>query len=188
MVMNTSGNDFNFKIIFWGSSVSDMNVLQGSIYSQIISKFNPKRILDDKYILKYYWDEQLIEFDNKRIMNDTGKHFIKLEGGLFSVVLNNKFVYHGINELIIMPQKNKFTDSNYPSIISKASINPEILILALKPNNRPLLDIFRDFDKKEQNTILYEEVLKYFEKQGKIIRGKINLDEILRDKYISSHD
>ena len=53
-----------------------MEVLQESTYPELISKFEGKlSIISDKYISKYYWDEQLIEFEEDRMEDETGKNF-----------------------------------------------------------------------------------------------------------------
>jgi len=182
------GNESNFKIIFWISHVLDMEVLQESTYPELISKFEGKlSILSDKYISKYYWDEQLIEFEEDRMENETGRNFPVIGGGLFSIVLNNRFIYHGLCRMLRSPD-DKYYDSNYPTIIEKRSVNPRNRILALKPRYLPMEDIYRDYDEKEQKRILNQEVLNYFEKQGKIVRGKIDLEKLLAYKHVSERD
>ena len=188
MYNNISYNDSNFEIIFWGSSILDMDVLQKSTFPQLISKFKPLEILSDKYISKYYWDEQLIEFEHKKLIDDTGHVFISSPTGLFSIVLNQEIIYHGISRLNMGSAKDKYDDSNYPAIINQPHINPQIAILALKPRFYPYTDIFRDYDEEEQKNILNQEVLKYFEKEGKIIRGKIELEKVFGYKHISYQD
>jgi len=184
MSKDKSSNDGNFKIIFWGSNVSDMDMLENYSYSQLISKYDPLQILSDKHIVKYYWDEQLIEYDYNKLKEDSGNYFI-LTLGLFSIVLKNDIIYHGINRTNMTAVKWKYDDSNYPALIGEGCVHPGSQILVLKPRYLPASFYFKDYDKAEREAILNNDVLKYFEDKGKIIRGKIDLKKLFGRKQIS---
>ena len=80
----------------------------------------------------------------------------------------------------------KYDDSNYPAIIEIPKKTEDTTILVLQPHFGPL-DSLQYFSKKNQQKILNQKVLKYFEKSGKIIRGKKNLNKILGYELIPKH-
>ena len=169
----------NFMLIFWDYNIEDIMDIETLTYRQLISKYIPLEILSDEYIARYYWDEQLIEFENDRIDEDTGRTLM-LSVGFFSMVLDNKIILHGLNRMLdVSTKRNKYDNSNYPAIILKRCSNPGNLILALKPRYKPERSLFRDYDEEEQKRLLNQEVLKYFEEQGKIVRGKMDLNKLL---------
>jgi hypothetical protein len=173
--LNDNGN---FKLIIWGYSVEDIKDIETLTYRQLISKHIPGGMLSDKYIARYYWDEQLIEYEYYRIKEETGKYFPMSEL-FFSIVLNNKIILHGIcRTMSERAIKIKYDDSNYPAIVSRRCSNPGNWILALKPRYYPIDSLFRDYDEEEQKRLLNQEVLKYFEAQGKIVRGKMDLNKL----------
>jgi hypothetical protein len=181
---NASSKNNYFEIIFWNYKYNDFEELEKLTYTQLISQYKPAQVLSDKYILKYYWDEQLLEIDNARYLKDTGHQSIGA-GKLFSIILNNKIVYHGIVRTAQFVMKMKYDDSDYPAIITKLSSDQNKIILALKPKYFPYYDVFRNYTEKEQRKILHQEVLEYFEKCGKIVRGQINLDTLFKYKQPS---
>lgn len=183
MVENQSGNstyDKKFKIIFWDNDVNSLEELQTSEFVEFLSKHAPFITLGENNILKYYWDEQLIEIDYKSIKGDKDYAVIS-QGRYFSLVLNNIAVYHGLNRtgFIHTALTKQYDDSDYPALILEDCKNDKKVILALKPRYLPSLDLFREYDEKEQKKLLRPEVLKHFEEQGKIIRGKIDLKNLL---------
>ena len=186
---NTSDMPANFKIIFWDTNlIKNPDILEeikGISYQQFIvnKKIELRRILPDDNIIKYHWDDQLIEIDlinwEKYL---TEKKFNKY-GFFFTIVLNEKIIYHGFNGLnhpLLWPEQIrkillKYNESDYPSI-NAIGINNEstISLWALNPRSGVYLH-FREYDKKEQEKILNKEVFEYFEKKGKIVRGNLDL-------------
>ena len=179
--MDKSNHDGKFKIIFWDSDISDIKVLQKSNYHQLISKFIPIEILTDEYIIKYYWEEQLIEYEYDRIKKDTGEYFIQCGEGLFSIVFDNKFIYHGISRVgLIQSRELKYDYSKYPAIVEIKTNTPKTSVLALKPRFYPYWNLLSSYDEKVQKGVIKnQEILDYFEKQGKIVLGKVDLKKCL---------
>lgn len=168
-----------FMILFWNTDSGDIDEgIKNLTYTQLMEKFKPLDMLTDKYILKYYWDEQLLEIDQERYRNETGIWIIGSSSRFFTIVLNGKIMYHGISRTILPSFKQKYDDSNYPAITILAKKTNDTTILALKPKLNPFTT-FKEFDKKKQKRILNQEVLEYFEKEGKIVRGKNDLNVIL---------
>ena len=188
--LNNDSGDSKFKIIFWGDRIKDIQELNGLTYEQCMAKFIPKEILNDKYISKYYWDEQLLEYEFFKIGKDTGEQFI-LTQGYFTIVFDREIIIHGLSKVLINDSARKYDNSDYPVITVKAPINPNNSMFALKPKYFPLFGLLRDHNEKEQKRFLNmftQEIPKYFEKQGKLIRGKIDLDKILKNKHINQID
>jgi hypothetical protein len=172
-----------FTIVFWGTDVDSTEDLEKSQFDELLLKHTPDKKVEDKDILRYYWDEQLIEIDYKSIDGRPG-YPVSISGKFFSLVLNNKIVFHGLNKtglLLRVARKQEYDDSNYPAMISFRCTNDKNAILALKPKFLPRSSIFRMYSEQDQRRILHPEVLKHFEKQGKIIRGTIDLRGLLKD-------
>lgn len=179
---DTFDNSDGFMILFWDSG--ELDEIKNLTYPQLIEKIKPREILTEDYILKYYWDEQLLEFDLEKYRNGADSGIIGINCSFFTIVLNKRIIYHGISRMIIPSVMMKGDDSGYPAITNFPKKNKKTTILALTPSFTPF-DTLKDFNVKEQKKILNTEVLKYFEKKGKIIRGKKDLNEILGYKYRS---
>ena len=171
-----------FMIVFWDSDSGDIEEIKDLTYPQFIEKIKPLDIVTDGYILKYYWNEQLLEIAQKRYRDDTGTWNIGSSSSFFTIVLNKKIIYYGISRTIQPSFKQKYDDSDYPAITRFSKLSEDTTILALTPKFSPF-NTLKDFDEKEQKRILNKEVLKYFEKKGKIFRGKKDLNEILGYEY-----
>ena len=59
--------DKGFHIVFWGEDVDSIKELERSQFKKILLNHTPDKIVEDKDILSYYWDEQLIEIDYNSI-------------------------------------------------------------------------------------------------------------------------
>jgi hypothetical protein len=178
---NTSGSEY--KIFIWDHDVNNMDELQELTYNQLTSKYIPRQTLSSKSVFKYYWDEQLIEFENDKIKDEVG-HDFTISEGLFSIVLDKKVVYHGLNKTgDLSAIKFIYDDKGYPALVHLGSMNPKKTILAIQPKYSPLPKILRDYPEIEQKRLLNQEVFKHFEKQGKIVRGKIDLRNLLKNYY-----
>ncbi|MBN2222500.1 MAG: hypothetical protein JW708_09870 [Vallitaleaceae bacterium] len=107
---------------------------------------------------------------------------VEIPGEFFSLVFNNKIVFHGLNRTgFHLASMQEYDDSNYPAMISFRYTNDKNAILALKPKYLQIFNIFRMYSEQDQKRILNPEVLEHFEKQGKIIRGTIDLRGLLKD-------
>ena len=185
------GNN-NFKLIFWEGNVNKIEELKRVSYIKLINKYNIRQVITDDYFIKYYWDEQLIEIDYKKFVNYTGKHSLGA-GDFFSIVVNNEVMYSGIVRIMEPVMPRKYSESNYPDIINYPVIkiipcaNPEHVILAIKPNYQHSGSILRDYPEREQQKLFVPEVLKYFEEQDKIVRGKIDIDKLFRVPHKWGH-
>jgi len=172
-----------FTIVFWGMDVDSIEDLEKSQFDELLLKHTPDKKVEDKDILRYYWDEQLIEIDYKSIDGRPGFP-VEISGKFFSLVLNNKIVFHGLNRTgldILVARMREYDDSDYPAMISFRCTNDKNAILALKPKYLQISSIFRMYSEQDQRRILHPEVLEHFEKQGKIIRGTIDLRGLLKD-------
>lgn len=193
---NTSYKPNCFTIMFWDTNINRnpeiLEEIKGLTYSQFIEnkKIKIRANLTDDYIIKYHWDDQLLEIDQAKWEKDrmeTDEEGTGFHSYFFTIVLNEKIIYHGIARigqtsvwLVREPIRKillKYDRSNYPSITVIGIINEgAISVLALKP--RLGNGIYtREFDEKEQKKILNDDVLEYFKKQGKIVRGKLDLDK-----------
>lgn len=176
---DTYKNNDGFIIVFWDTDSGNIEEITDLTYPQFIKKVKPKEILTEDLILKYFWDEQLLEFDLKKYRNGANSGIIGSSSSFFTIVLNKVIIYHGISRTVIPSFRVKYDDSDYPAITNFPKNEKGTTILAFTPKFSPF-DTFKDFDEKEQKKILNQEVLKYFEEKGKIIRGKMNLNEILK--------
>ncbi|MFC1841305.1 hypothetical protein ACFL1N_17180 [Thermodesulfobacteriota bacterium] len=169
------GDNPQYRIFFWGDSIKDMGELEKLTYVQCVKKIRPDKILSDDNIIRYYWDEQLIEYAYKKI-----KDKFDDRGSFFTIVLGDKIIYHGLNKVQsnILAKWHKYSGTDYPVIIEIPSSNPNNLILALKPKDDYNFGTLRDFEKKEHKKILNKDVLEYFKQQGKIVRGKIDFEAV----------
>lgn len=166
-----------FKLIIW-DNVEDITDIQTLSYRELTSRYIPFSILSDKYIAKYYWDEQLIEYEYDRLQESPVENF-SLSNGFFSIVLDNKIILHGLSRMIdLSPIKSEYDDRNFPVILLRRCSHQGNWILALKPRYYPKGSLFRDYDEEDQKGLLNQEVLKYFEAQGKIVRGKMDLNKL----------
>jgi hypothetical protein len=194
---NESNESEGYRIIFWGTNLKrNPNILEdikGLTYTQFIAnkKIKIASVLPDNFIIKYYWDEQLLEIDHsswRKYCDEKGMGWYDF---FFTIVLNNKIIYHGIDRTFypsrwpeqIRETMWKYDESNYPAIkavnIKNEDANTKILVLKPRFYPNPFDGTLRDYDEKEQKKILNEEILKYFEKSGKIIRGKKDIQKIL---------
>lgn len=178
------GNN-NFKLIFWEGKINKIEDLKRVSYTKLIKKYNIVQVINDGYIIKYYWDEQLIEIDYKKFVNDTGKHSLG-PGEFFSIVVNNEVIYSGIVKTREPVMPGRYSVRNYPDIVYYPTIktipcnNPEHIILTIIPNYLHRGAILRDYPEREQQNLFVPEVLKYFEEQDKIVRGKIDINKLFR--------
>ena len=172
---NNPDKSAGFRILFW-RGVKDMKDIKDLTYKQLLSKYRPFEVLSDDYILKYYWDEQVLEIDRKK--GGSLGWIVGSASQYFSIVLNDMIIYHGISRTILFNWERKDDYSNYPAITFKDTHNKDIALLVLKPKFLPIFQYFRDYDEKEKKKILNKDVLKYFKKQGKIIMGKVNIKKI----------
>ena len=170
----------SFEFILWNYETVDIEEIQKLDYYELFEKCTPRFILTDKYIYKYYWDEQLIEFEDDKLKEETGDN-LPISVGVFTIVLKGKVIYNGICRMIIPARKMKYDDSDYPAVRVLNSANSKNLILALTPRFYPLLYIFRDYPAEEQEKLLNKDIYYYFKEIGKLVEGKVNLREILAD-------
>ena len=176
----------SFEILFWSNENMSIEDLQALTFNQIIAKYSPQYIVSDQFIEKYYWDEQLIEFQcNSEQGYRCRNHFPGW--GFFTIVLNNKIIYHGLERTLLpgpaLKSKHSDSERDYPAIVLLDCKDQENAVLAIQPKLNRLMKTFRNYDGKEKNNLLNQEVLKYFLKQGKIVRGKIDLETTLSDHH-----
>ena len=112
MLKRQLNDNGHFKLIIWDYSVEDIKDIETLTYGQLISEHMPLGILSDKYIARYYWDEQFIEYEYDNI-----KGFV-LSDGFFSMVLDNKIILHGMSD---DPGLRRFVSYFFQQLGGKAS-------------------------------------------------------------------
>ena len=187
LTMGNMPKSESYQIIFWDDKTKEFEDILGLDLKVLLKKNSPLFILTDKYIHKYYWDEQLIEIEYDKIKEDTGDYF-PMSTSIFTIVLDGSILYHGMSRFVIGAMIREYDDHNYPVIVGRRSINPNNFILALKPKFYPIGDIFRDYPAEEQQKLLNMDVYKYFKEMGKIVEGRVDLTKIFAkdEPYLNS--
>ena len=175
LVRNNSAE--SFEILFWAYNDTSIEDLQKLTYNQIVKKYTPLVIVNDEFVEKYYWEEQLIEIQYDRLRNERGIYHLP-SGGFFTIAINNQIVCHGINRYMFTNKKDEYTDADYPAIVILECKNQKNALIAIQPKSFSALKTFRDFEGEEKKDLLNQEVLEFFSKQGKIVRGNIDLESL----------
>lgn len=187
MKISTISKDDPVKIIFWKISESEFDTLKETGHEKFLEEDKVIYILTDKYISKYYWEEQIFEIEYDKIKEETGEYF-PYSYGFFTIMLNNKILCHGLNRLTKSARKNKYDDYSLPTIVELGSIDSTKMLIALKPYYLPIDDIFREYSKQDQKKLLDElgsEVYNHFKEAGKMVEGKVDLKKILSKESAS---
>ncbi|MBN2425274.1 MAG: hypothetical protein JXR46_13680 [Calditrichaceae bacterium] len=169
-----------FKIIFWHCPMSEFENMQILEADSLLNTYEPFYIIQDKYISKYYWDEQLLLVDMGKIFKETGDNLLPLGDCKFTMILENKIVYHGMFFTIDLAATIDYAG---PVIKGYKSCIPNHSVLALKPTLYPLNDIFRDFSKKDKKEFLKlnKDLYEYFKSTDRLFKGKIDLRKVLAE-------
>ena len=168
-----------FKIIIWDNT-EDLNLkyINKLSYEEIKNKYKSVITINEKNIINYYWDEQVIKIitDRKSYKKMLNIENTSSSNEFFSVILNNKILYNGLiwkgpiktsNIIMFLPP--------YPAIYGK-----NISILNIRPSCAKG-KMFKDFNYFQKKKLLIPELYDYFKSRNKIVRGNFPFDEQQRD-------
>lgn len=138
----------------------------------------------------YLCDEQFFcmkrsIFEKKDYLKKFRDLYFKSDRGsiYFSVVINNKIVFSGLNRIMVSgARKNAYDDSKYPRIamIFNNSFSNVYLRFTFTPNLLwvSIWDISES--RGDAHTLANREIYVYFEAKRKILKGRFNIDILYR--------
>ena len=145
-------------------------------------------------ITKYYWDEQVFimpstfYYEERDYETKSLKLFLKGDGGsmFFSLVVDGAIVLNGLSRLLYTgAMAHPYDDSkNIPRLVKWEE--GELVFLRFVFVNFLADTVWHDAERFNQNVeILFnDEVYRYFERSGKLIRGRFDFFDII-DREVS---
>lgn len=165
-----------FLLIFWKNSPADrLEELERLTYGKLIKRYEQLESISDRHILRYYWDEQVIEIDEKLLFEDNGVGLTGSESGFFSIILDGKVIMNGLNRTIISSTPSASASGEIPVIQLDVDYNNSRLYLVLKPRYEKSYFTYRDYSEEEQQRVAIPELRTHFNETGKMVEGPFEL-------------
>jgi len=183
----------DFMIIFWNPYKLDKDKfedIRNMTYQELNDEYEKMSIILEDSIIKYYWDEQMVEVNMKLLSEKTRKDFIPGHLGLFSIVLNDEIILNGRNRTVILPNKSPDDKKDIPVIQCDGTYKTEKWFFLLKPKYQRMYLTFKDFNEEERERFLNQlnQIYDYFNLRGKIVRGTVDLSALLVDEMYWKFD
>jgi hypothetical protein len=179
------------EIVFWDYTKDvSFEELQTLDIRTALSRLDTVVSIPLERIDDYLCDEQVFcmkrsVFDERDYLNKLRDLYFRSDRGslYFSVIVNNKIVFSGLNRIIISgARENIYDNSKYPRIamIFNNSFSNVYLRFTFSPHLLwvSILDIPES--RGNTNVLVNKEIYMYFKSRGKVHEGRFNMDVLYR--------
>lgn len=165
-----------FLLIFWKNTPEDrLEEMEGLSYSKLVKRYELLESISTRHVVNYYWDEQVIEIDEKLLFEESGQAFAGHESGFFSIVLDGEVLMNGLNRTIIPSNESDYDVQDIPAIQLDVDYNNNRLYLVLKPRYKKAYMTYKDFSEEERQRVALPGLYDYFSGEGRIRKGAFEL-------------
>lgn len=165
-----------FLLIFWKNAPGDrLEEMEGLSYGKMLKHYEPLETVEGRHVINYYWDEQVLEIDEKLLFEDNGRGLAGHDSGFFSIVLDGEVLLNGLNRTIISSTDSVYDDMKIATVQLDVDYNSNRLYLVLKPGYKKSFMTYKDFSEEERKRVALPELYDYFSGEEKIVKGAFEL-------------
>jgi len=162
-----------YELVLWAPRDNSMDFISEiENINDLKSKFLEHLRISDENVIKYYWDEQIMILKYDDLLSN-GEF---LACGVFTVLVDDKIVYWGFNNIGLTAVRDDSTEKRekYPSLdgywIDKEN---RLYALVMSPNSKDNSKSFMEFPKEMQDILQRKEIYNIFIEKDKIVRGQL---------------
>lgn len=175
-VLNDNEPESKFKIVIWDNT-DDLNFknINKLSYDELKKKYKSIIIINEKNVISYYWDEQVVKIITNRKSYLTMYNITEISKSneFFSIILNNKILYNGV-------VWKGGTTTNLTIILSDyfTKFEEDTNIIIIKPFSVMKGTKFMKYSKKDRKKLLFKELYNFFKSKNKIVHGEFPFDDM----------